>query len=482
MSHAAPAATPAAPRRRDPFRWVVEHPGIVDAVIFGGAAAVLFVAGLVSALAAWYVEAWWVFSVPMIALGAFSRTRPGWSALGIGALALAHFALGSVVLLGDVMIFYALFCVVAHASILAGRIALGAALFGALLQALGIGATFTSVDPALWFDVRSATAALASTGVTLVFGVVAVMGTWALGKYQRARIAQVRIARERAEDAEREREQRAALAVAGERARIAREMHDVVAHSLSVIIAQADGGRFVASQDPAKAVDVLETIGQTGRAALADMRSLLGVLRNEDETSFGPQPDLTTLPELLRRVRAAGLQVTDETSGDLGDLPPSLGLSMFRLIQEALTNVLKHAGPGASARVAVHRSERGLAIDVIDDGRGTDPDSDGHGHGLTGMRERVTLHGGTLQAGPLPAGGFRVSARVPSAPSETPAESSPASDDAPGAVPDGHPVSTPSRDPARPALPDLPRRGIPLADRPRPAHPVPDPDPPRLTR
>ncbi len=396
--------------RRDPFRWVVEHPGEVDGVIFGGAAVFLLLAGVVGGT----IEFWWVFTVPMVALGAFGRTRPGLSALLIGILAVLHFVLGALHLgsettavLGDAMIFYALFCATAHGSVRTGRLALAAAALGALLQAGAVATLFLSPDPRHVLEL--VTAFVMSLGV----GLVAVAGTWALGRYQHARIDQMRLARERAEQAEREREQRAALAVADERARIAREMHDVVAHSLSVIIAQADGGRFIASRRPEKAAEVLETIGTTGRAALADMRSLLGVLRHEEETSFGPQPDLTTLPELLARVRATGLTVEADLTGDLANLPPALGLSMFRLVQEALTNVLKHAGPAASARVAVHRTPGRLAIDVTDDGRGTDPDSDGHGHGLTGMRERVTLHGGTLAAGPLPAGGFRVSARIP---------------------------------------------------------------------
>src|SRR5699024_9730290 len=162
------------------------------------------------------------------------------------------------------------------------------------------------------------------------------------------------------------------LAVADERARIAREMHDVVAHSLSVIIAQADGGRFVASQKPEKAAEVLGTIGETGRAALADMRSLLGVLRQEDETSFGPQ------------LRPAGPRGDLELADALEGLPQALGLSVFRLVQEALTNVLKHGGPGSSAAVRIRRDPQQLLIEVLDDGQGTDPASDGQGHGLTG--------------------------------------------------------------------------------------------------
>ena len=397
-------AAPAPPRPRfDPFRWVLEHPGVVDTVIFGAATFFLLVPGLLT----WTFEPWWFFSLPMIAAGSLGRVRPGLCALIVGILAVLHFAVGQQVILGDAMIFYALYCTVAHARVAVARTALGAALFGALLQALAVGALAqTGVR-----DVPSRIAAFVTSGsVTFFVGVMVVMGTWAIGKYQHARIDQVRLARERAEQAEREREQRA---VADERARIAREMHDVVAHSLSVIIAQADGGRFIASQDPAKAVAVLETIGTAGRSALADMRSLLGVLRHDEESSFGPQPDLTALPELLDRVRATGLRVDVHVTGDLGGLPQATGLSLFRLVQEALTNVLKHAGEHASAAVRVQRDDAGMLVEILDDGQGIDPSSDGQGHGLTGMRERIGLLGGTLLAGPLPAGGFRVSARVP---------------------------------------------------------------------
>src|SRR5699024_6526304 len=162
------------------------------------------------------------------------------------------------------------------------------------------------------------------------------------------------------------------------------EMHDVVAHSLSVIIAQADGGRFVASQKPEKAVEVLGTIGETGRAALADMRSLLGVLRQEDETSFGPQPGPDMLPDLVERGRDVGLDCDAPVEG----LPQALGGSGFRLGQESLTNVLKHAGQGATGALRSFRTADELVIEVLDDGQGVDPGSDGQGHGLTGMRER----------------------------------------------------------------------------------------------
>ena len=407
----APRAAAARPREhsgargglRDPFRWIIENPGTVDLIGFGTAAALMLLFGLGAGANGW----WMLFSVPMVLAGAVCRTRPLLGVIVIGVLAVSHVLVGIPVVAGDAMTFYAMFCAVAYGSTAVHLIGVAAGMLGVLVQAT-------------WFGVVTAFGEYGGLGqgaITFVglgiIGTITIIAIWALANLQRARVRQLALTRDRAEQAVREREQRTALAVADERARIAREMHDVVAHSLSVIIAQADGGRFVASQKPEKAVEVLGTIGETGRAALADMRSLLGVLRQEDETSFGPQPGPEQLPELLERVRAAGLEVDLQSEGSLGQLPPSVGMSVFRLVQEALTNVLKHAGPGASASVRLVRGTEGLVIEVVDDGQGTDPTSDGLGHGLTGMRERMSVLGGTLQAGPLPSRGYRVRATVP---------------------------------------------------------------------
>lgn len=402
-----PVQSPDAPRRRvrlsDPFRWVIENPGKVDLIVFGGAAVMVLLFALGTGSIGW----WTLFSVPMVAAGALCRIRPLPGVIVIGAIAVLHVLVNVPVVLGDAMTFYAMFCAVAYGRPLVHGIGVAAGMLGVLVQA-----AYWSVQ-SLRSEYGGALQALASfVGLTVV-GTITIVAVWALANLQRARMRQLALTRDRAEQAVREREQRTALAVADERARIAREMHDVVAHSLSVIIAQADGGRFVASQKPEKAAEVLGTIGETGRAALADMRSLLGVLRQEDETSFGPQPGPEMLPELTKRVRTAGLPVDLEMDDSLEDLPQALGLSVFRLVQEALTNVLKHAGPGSSAAVRIRRDPQQLLIEVLDDGQGTDPASDGQGHGLTGMRERMAVFGGTLQAGPLPSRGFRVRASVP---------------------------------------------------------------------
>ncbi|ATG54447.1 two-component sensor histidine kinase [Brachybacterium ginsengisoli] len=390
-------------RRIDPFRWIVENPGTVDLLVFGSAAFLLLVFAVLTGSISW----WTLFSVPMVAVGALCRVRPLTGVLVIGSLAVLHVAVGTPVVAGDIMTFYAMFCAVAYGGGVVHAIGVAAGMLGVLVQA-----TVAAVE-ALRSPYASVWEAVTAFGVLTVVGTITIIAVWALANLQRARVRQLALTRERAEQAMREREQRTALAVSEERSRIAREMHDVVAHSLSVIIAQADGGRFVASQKPEKAAEVLGTIGETGRAALADMRSLLGVLRQEDETSYGPQPGPEMLPDLIDRVRSAGLETELQIEGALSDLPQAMGMSVFRLVQESLTNVLKHAGPGASASVRIRRTPQELTIEVLDDGQGVDPDSDGLGHGLTGMRERMSVFGGTLRAEPLPSRGYRVRAVVP---------------------------------------------------------------------
>ncbi|MGO3312225.1 MAG: histidine kinase [Brachybacterium tyrofermentans] len=390
-------------RRSDPFRWIIENPGTVDLIAFGAAAFLVLVSGFWTGSFGW----WTVFSVPMILTGAVCRTRPALGVLVIGGLALLHVLVGIPVVMGDALTFYAMFCAVAYGSRLVHGLGVGAGFLGVLVQATSwaVGAVRDEYGGPLEAAIMFST--------LILVGSITIVAIWALASLQRARVRQLALTRDRAEQAIREREQRTALAVADERARIAREMHDVVAHSLSVIIAQADGGRFVAAQKPEKAAEVLSTIGETGRAALADMRSLLGVLRQEDETSFGPQPGPEMLEDLIARVRATGLDVSLDLEGRIEDLPQALGMSVFRLIQESLTNVLKHAGLGASARVRIHRTPQRLEIDVFDDGQGTDPESDGEGHGITGMRERMAVFGGVLRAGPLLERGYRVQAIIP---------------------------------------------------------------------
>jgi signal transduction histidine kinase len=195
-------------------------------------------------------------------------------------------------------------------------------------------------------------------------------------------------------------------ATQAERARIAREMHDIVAHNLSVMVALADGAGFIAESDPPRAKDAMEQVAQTGRGALTDMRRLLGVLRADAE--LAPQPGLADLDALLEQVP---LEVTLETTGRPIPLGPGAELTVYRLVQEALTNTLKHAGSHARAAVRLHYEPDGIDVEIVDDGSGHARVS-ADGQGLSGMRERAELYGGALEAGPRASGGWRVHARL----------------------------------------------------------------------
>jgi signal transduction histidine kinase len=209
----------------------------------------------------------------------------------------------------------------------------------------------------------------------------------------------------------RERAQARQLAVSEERARIARELHDVVAHGVSVIAVQADAAEAALEHDPARAEAPLQAIRGSAQDALAEMRRMLGVLRADDEGSDrAPQPGLAELPELVEHARAAGVPVELELDGEPRPLPASLDVTAYRIVQEALTNIRKHA-PGAATTVRVAWRADGIELSVRD--RGPGPDGHGDGHGLLGMRERVRIHGGRLRTGPAAGGGFEVSAELP---------------------------------------------------------------------
>ncbi|MEV5408373.1 histidine kinase [Thermopolyspora sp. NPDC052614] len=220
---------------------------------------------------------------------------------------------------------------------------------------------------------------------------------------------------ERAERAERERDQRTAIVAAAERARIARELHDVIAHHVSVMVVQADGAGYAIDGDPEQARAAVRTISATGRRVLAEMRRLVGVLREDDGSAeeYAPQPGLAQLEDLLRQVRASGLPVESSITGVPRDLPEGEQLVIYRVVQEALTNALKHGGPAASAVVEVEYRTGEVVVRVRDDGRGAAAPAGIGGHGLIGMRERVAMYGGAVEAGPRSGGGFQVTARLP---------------------------------------------------------------------
>lgn len=372
----------------------------------------------------------------LIAPLAWRRVRPAASAATVYTVALLQMLFVTPLMIpADFAVLVALYSVTVHGPRWAHRVAMVSALVGGVLL---------PVTLATWWNPPSAVA-------TTIFVWSVAAAVWAFGLARRSRRETLEALVDRAAQLERERDQQAQIATAAERARIAREMHDIVAHSLTVMIAQADGGRYAASADPAAATRALGTIGETGRAALTDMRRLLGVLREGPPAPTGsipvvvpaagpaaalgtaspaggpgaaapsgpavtPQPSVEDVPHLVEQVRASGLRVSLVRTGTPRHLPPGVGLTAYRIAQEALTNVLKHAGPDPSVTVVMSWRADALALEVSDDGRGASAGSDGLGHGLLGMRERAALFGGTVTAGPRPGGGYRVRAELPTGP------------------------------------------------------------------
>jgi signal transduction histidine kinase len=285
------------------------------------------------------------------------------------------------------------------------------ATLAALLTAAGVLISFAAYAA---FDSMSGwTANLSVT--YLSFGLA-----WLIGDNLRVRRAYTQQLENRAAELELEREEKAAQAVQEERARIARELHDVVAHYVSVMVVQSAGARRVVDRDPVAAKGALEAVESAGRTALAEMRRMLEVLRTDDP-GMGPQPGLGEIDKLIGHVRDAGLPVEYSVEGESCCLPAGMDLAAYRIVQEALTNSVKHGGK-ASARVTVRYTADTLEIEVIDDGRGAAAPllsvADGGGHGLIGMKERVSLFGGELQTGPILTGGYRVFARMPIEPDD----------------------------------------------------------------
>jgi signal transduction histidine kinase len=269
----------------------------------------------------------------------------------------------------------------------------------------------TLTDPAPWGEA--------------VLGAVVLFVAWYVGR-------RLRLRQERAAQLAREQAAEARRIVIEERTRIARELHDVVAHRVSLMTVQAGAAKAVAAEDPEGALRAMAAVEEAGRQALDELRHLLGVLRPETGLDgLGPQPGLADLPRLVEQTRGAGLDVSLATDGLPAELPARVDLFAYRIVQEALTNVLKHAGPGARTEVRLGTDRNGIVIEVVDDGNGSEPpsaaagpfrpadspvDSDRpsrSGHGIVGMRERARLLGGTLEARPRPDGGFRVVAHLP---------------------------------------------------------------------
>ena len=267
-----------------------------------------------------------------------------------------------------------------------------------VVTALAIGASIIASS-----DTAFVTVAL----VFVVFGTA-----WILGDSVRTHRAYAAELEERAALAERRRQEESQRAAADERVRMARELHDVVAHHVSLIAVQSEAAQVLLADDPARATSAVEAIGATARDALTELRRMLGALREDGEgpPSRSPQPDDLAIQSLVDSVRDAGVPVQLSVRGDPRPLPDAVALSAYRIVQESLTNVVKHAAPASAAVVLAYGRDE-LVVEVTDDGRR--PASAGGGHGLVGMRERVTLLGGRLRAEPRQEGGFVVEARLP---------------------------------------------------------------------
>ena len=391
-------------------RWLERRAHALDAVAAGLFAFVALVGAWASS-----VELGWsrvVWAALVVAPLAWRRRRPVASVVAVYTVGLLHTALGTPLLVpADLAVLVALYSVTVYGPRWAHRTAMIGAIVGSCV--LGVALMVASGVPDLG----------GVLGVAL-FCAMAALAVWAAGLVKRARRETLLAWRDRAERLEVERDQQAQIATAAERARIAREMHDIVAHSLSVVVAQADGGRYAAQADPEAAGRALGTIAETGRAALADMRRLLGVLRTEGGVRAGdgdpgapaelvPQPAAQDIEGLVEGMRASGMAVSLVRMGSPRPLPPGAGLTAYRIAQESLTNVLRHAGPEPAVTVLVQWAPTALLLEVTDDGRGAAAVSDGAGNGLVGMRERAAMFGGSVAAGPRPGGGFRVRAELP---------------------------------------------------------------------
>jgi signal transduction histidine kinase len=349
---------------------LVSPEGPDDELTFRGVGEVSIAALIVSAVASGVL--YWRRSQPLVVFGV---------TLGATALSVGYSDAGMI----GIAMFFALYGVGRHAS--NDRWAYSA-LGGALVVV-----TISSLIDAV---------TVAQTG----FGLFLTFFVWYVGR-------RLRIRGERAAQLEREQAAEARRAVAEERTRIARELHDVVAHRVSLMTVQAGAAKTVAADDPESASQAMHAVETAGRQALDELRHLLGVLRPEaDAEALGPLPGLADVPRLVDQSRAAGLDVSLTIDDGQIDLPARVDLSAYRIVQEALTNALKHAGPGARAEVRLHTDSRGVDIEVLDNGRGVTILT-GSGHGIVGMRERALLLGGRLDVGPRAGGGFHVVAHLP---------------------------------------------------------------------
>ena len=393
------------------YAWLRRHPRLVDGVL----AFPIAVGGIGTGIGLH------VFILIVISLGlaipiVVRRSHPVGAfttAIAFGALQVAVFRGRPIVT--DAAIVVLLYTLAAYSTRRNSVIGLGICLFGAAMEVLELRVPIPA--PSTWEWLLLTYLLFAGPCLT----------AWVLGDSTRYRRAYYTNLEERAARLERERDAHAQIAAAAERARIARELHDVVAHNVSVMVVQADGAAYALGTDPARTRQALAAISATGRQALNEMRALLGVLRRGDDGGLAvlaPLPGLGQLDELLDQARAAGLPVTCSIEGTVRPLAAGTALTAYRIIQESLTNAIRHAH-ATHATVCIRYEPTAITIQVADDGEGaaeTSIDSrevrswrGRAGHGLTGMSERAAALGGWLTAGPDPGGGFMVQAWLPTA-------------------------------------------------------------------
>jgi len=320
-----------------------------------------------------------------------------YSVVGLGTIAYAWLAYPASV--SGIGVLVAIYTVAAHLPLREAVVAAAIYVVGMASSLIGFAQGSDATPDILFAD--------------FLVNLLALVLAWTVGVTIRTRRAYVAALEARAEMLEREREDNARLAGALERGRIAREMHDVVAHNVSVMVVQAAAAERLVETDPARATQAMRDVATTGRQAMTEMRRLLGVLRKEAEPDdMVPQPGVHELRALANTVEDAGMPVELSVQGEERPLPASAALSAYRIVQEALTNSLRHAGP-ARARVILRYLPDVLEVHVTDNGTGGRQPAESGGHGLIGMRERVALFGGELTAGPRPEGGFAVVARIP---------------------------------------------------------------------
>jgi len=379
------------------YIWLQRHPTHVDGVLAG----VLVLFGLVSmqngGLMGWWTVAPLLIGAPIVV----RRKLPAgvfWTVVAIGLVQVSSPAF---LRPSDLAVPIALYALAAYRPRRESLLGLGVCLVGALVEMIRISPRAEEHYFTAWI---------------LTYGLLSspMIIAWIAGDSMQYRRSYYVDLEEKAARLERERDQQAQIAAATERARIARELHDVVAHNVSVMVVQAEGAAYAMDSAPENTRKALGAIADTGRSALVEMRRLLGVLRTQDGAAErAPQPGIGQLEDLLEQVRSTGLPVEFFVEGVPVELSQGVALATYRLVQESLTNARKHGGPAVSAQVCMHYNGHELRLRVRDDGRGAMALTDGQGNGLAGMRERVAMFGGELSAGPLPTGGFQVEAVLP---------------------------------------------------------------------